>query len=416
MTLQHYIAELLKKHNCVVLPDFGGFVGNITPAKIDMVKKKIYPPFKEIIFNSHLSNNDGLLADYVGKKESLDYPSAVNYIEEEVKRWITALDEGERVNIGELGFLYQNGKAIVFEQNREINLCLAAYGLKPVSFNKSSTTVEKTVPKKEVVEKVIPVVEKTIEVKKETSPIVEEKETKVEIKKTQPVIAKETPTKKVEKEVESTPVISLNAVPEEVQTEVEENEDETVIKKKNRAWVKYVAAAAIIPFAFYSYWIPMETDFLDTGKIQMADFNPFNNHAEKEYELRIQSFEVEPIPESKSWDELTSELNEDVKIYNIQLADDFYIPVRLDKEVIEDVAAEPNLGANFQVIVGCFGVQSNASNLVNDLSDKGYPASIYDQNKGLHRVTAGGFSSKDEAETALSNLRNEGYSGWILKK
>ncbi|MCH2233429.1 MAG: SPOR domain-containing protein [Crocinitomicaceae bacterium] len=407
MTLQHYIAELLKKHNCVVLPDFGGFVGNTIPAKIDVVKNKIYPPFKEVIFNPHLSNNDGLLADYVGKKESLDYPSAVNYIEEEVKRWISALDEGERVNIGELGFLYQNGKAVVFEQNREINLCLAAYGLKPVSFKKAAVEQKPIVAEKEFQE--TPIEKKIV--------LPEIKEEKVE-KIIAPVVKEIKPAPK--KEENSTPIITLDAQPEDVVIAEEEDENSTSQElrraRKNRSWVKYAVAAAIVPFAFYSYWIPMETDFLDTGKIQFADFNPFSGHTDKSYELRVSSFEVEGIPESKSWDELTSELNDDVKIYNMQLAEDYYIPVRLDKEINQETNTEPNLGANFQVIVGCFGVQSNASNLVNDLSGKGYSASIYDQNKGLHRVTAGGFSSKDKAENALSNLRSEGYSGWILKK
>ena len=30
-----YIKELLFKHDCVILPDFGGFIGNYTPAGID---------------------------------------------------------------------------------------------------------------------------------------------------------------------------------------------------------------------------------------------------------------------------------------------------------------------------------------------------------------------------------------------
>lgn len=406
MTLQHYIAELLKQHNCVVLPDFGGFVGNIAPARVDVVKNKIHPPFKEVMFNQHLSNNDGLLADYIGKNESLDYPSAVNFIANEVGKWMSALTEGSRVEIGELGFLFQNGKAIVFEQNREVNLCLAAYGLKPVSIQK----------------RVTPAVEKQVVSHPET--IVEiEKEAKVivipDIKPTEKRIPtiKQKPSLPIEEVQKETPEIVFESASQKVDLK----EDDNVIsihQNKSRSWVKYAVAAAILPFAFYSYWIPMETDFLDTGKIQMADFNPFNNHAQKSYELRVNAFTLDPIQEMETWQDLTSGLSSTVEIYNYSLADDFYIPIKLLKEEVivdNDVAPEINLSANFQIIVGCFGVKNNADNLVGELNGNGHSASIYDQNKGLHRVSAGGFSSKSDAENTLSNLRSEGYSGWILK-
>ena len=67
--------------------------------------------------------------------------------------------------------------------------------------------------------------------------------------------------KKNEKQIEEEPV--------------EESDDKVIsIAPKKRRAFRYLAVAAALPILFYAYWIPMETDFIDTGKIQMADFNP----------------------------------------------------------------------------------------------------------------------------------------------
>jgi hypothetical protein len=38
MELNKYISDLLRKHNCVIVPDFGGFVANYRSAVIDKVR------------------------------------------------------------------------------------------------------------------------------------------------------------------------------------------------------------------------------------------------------------------------------------------------------------------------------------------------------------------------------------------
>ena len=69
MTLDHYISDLLEDHDCVIIPDFGGFIGNYASARINPVNHRIDPPFRKITFNKLLVHNDGLLAAYIAKKE-----------------------------------------------------------------------------------------------------------------------------------------------------------------------------------------------------------------------------------------------------------------------------------------------------------------------------------------------------------
>jgi cell division protein FtsN len=168
----------------------------------------------------------------------------------------------------------------------------------------------------------------------------------------------------------------------------------------------------------------METDFIDTGKIQMADFNPINSSPSRTYELREANFEQSEIPEIKTWDELTENLSENVSVYNYQFDDQLYIPIKLDKtatvlpkaEELIPVGLAENEALIYHVIGGCFSVKSNADNLVADLTDQGYQARVLDLKGGLYRVTAGDYSDRSTAKENLKSFKNQGFSGWILKK
>src|SRR5659263_213351 len=61
MDITFYLVELLRLHDCVIVPDLGGFVTNYRPAEMDLVNNSFNPPVKEIIFTGKLSKNDGLV-------------------------------------------------------------------------------------------------------------------------------------------------------------------------------------------------------------------------------------------------------------------------------------------------------------------------------------------------------------------
>ena len=51
MNVEKHIGELLYDHNCVIVPDLGGFVANYAPAKIHPTQHTFTPPTKNIVFN-----------------------------------------------------------------------------------------------------------------------------------------------------------------------------------------------------------------------------------------------------------------------------------------------------------------------------------------------------------------------------
>ncbi len=52
----HYISELLFLHDCVIVPEFGGFVGNRKPAQLNKTTGGLTPPSKQVLFNTNLKN------------------------------------------------------------------------------------------------------------------------------------------------------------------------------------------------------------------------------------------------------------------------------------------------------------------------------------------------------------------------
>lgn len=423
MLLQDYISKLLHEHNCVIVPEFGGFVANYKSAVIEELNKKIHPPSKSILFNPHLVNNDGLLGNYISTEKGLDYGSALKYISDETNEWKRKLEGNERIEFGEIGFLYQKNGKIEFEQSREINLLLAAYGLRSIDFVRFS---EKPNHERSVeVEKIQRPIEKvTIE-----KTIVEKPKINQEpVTETQPKVLKKAQVSEITDVIQLDQEQSIDQLNDE---SIESNKHYTPIKRNVFATVlKYTAAAVFVPVLFYSYWIPMETDALDTGLVQFSDFNPIHKQAERTYDMRHDVASFEDIEKHASWEELTE--NIEASVYNFELLEDFYVPVSLQKEevaiteeidkteVVQYVETD-NLqnnevqNGNYHVISGCFSIQNNADNLVADLSNQGFSAKILDKKGGLHRVSAGAFSTRDAAKNAVSNLESNGFSGWVLK-
>ena len=91
MSITTYISDLLYRYDCVIVPDFGGFVTNTISAKVNHFSHTFYPPTKQITFNAHLKNNDGLLANYIASSQKISFEEASVKIAALVSNWNTQL-------------------------------------------------------------------------------------------------------------------------------------------------------------------------------------------------------------------------------------------------------------------------------------------------------------------------------------
>jgi hypothetical protein len=128
--LEEYISELLFEHDCVIVPDFGGFIGNYSPSRIDPVKHLFEPPHKKILFNKGLIQNDGLLANYLSKKENISYSQALNEISKTVKKYQAEIKNNKRTSLDNIGVLYTDEQGnLLFQQDEKVNYLPEAFGL-----------------------------------------------------------------------------------------------------------------------------------------------------------------------------------------------------------------------------------------------------------------------------------------------
>ena len=78
INFEDHILDLLKHNDCVVLPNFGGFILKSIPSTIH--QHTISPPSKQIAFNSSLKHDDELLTGAIMGKHSLPYETAKNKV------------------------------------------------------------------------------------------------------------------------------------------------------------------------------------------------------------------------------------------------------------------------------------------------------------------------------------------------
>jgi hypothetical protein len=237
MKIEKYISELLYRYQCVGVPGFGAFLCEWQSAQVIVAQNSFVPPKKVISFNSHIKNNDGLLANHIALQEKISYENALSKIQTQVVFWLEKLENKENLVLENIGEIFSNSEHnFVFKPNTAINYLTDSFGL--AGFNS-------------------PEIVRANQITSEVEPIVEA-----------PVSIDNT----VEEE---TPVIPLNG------------------KNRTKNWMKYAAAVAVFASAgtygykmYFDYTIEQQTSIVEktvqekiNQKLQEATFvipNPIN--------------------------------------------------------------------------------------------------------------------------------------------
>lgn len=367
MTIERHISGLLYRYDCVIIPGLGGFVANHSPATINHTTNLAFPPSKSIIFNKNLITNDGLLADTISRIENISYNEANSRVAVFADYCKEKLQRRERIEFAELGVLYfDNENNIQFKPDFSANFLSDSFGLMPVAARELAKAVEEKKKDAKVVELNTATASDTNLLQKNNS---EKKEAKT----------------------------------------IEITTGKSTLRKY------WPAAAVLLPVVFYSVWIPVKTDVIKTGTIEISDLNPFHVRNEKTYTERNSSFQFFAAEGTDEWKQLIS----------ASAGNTFTIPVDENSYVITNVAEStnvhhtvlPDASMNIHIIGGCFVDPHNAENLVNTLQQQGYSAYILDKHNGLHRVAISSHSDMDEALSAINAIRTKGNSAvWILEK
>lgn len=403
VTVEQLIGDLLLQHNCVIVPSFGGFVAQRVSAKIDHEKGLVTPPRKSVMFNKQLINNDGLLIAALAHANQTSYEEANEEMKGHIREWEARLQMGGRITIDRVGNLfYDQERNLCFEQDRFYNLLMESFGLSAVRFVSISD-----VQAQESKEALVHVV-KAIELEQKQLNASEN----VFVLNEEQAIVPSLSTEKTQ--------VSEQAKIVSIQT------------KKSPVW-RYVAAACLLPIAFYSFWLPVKTDVLESGVLSLSDFNPFQKKIQGAYIPSDKQYVFKKRVPRKQLEQLP----EEVETFSYELDEDTYIPVSLKKSsmqkelVTEDVTTPESVNPTpiveevkpviekqnqvasngSQIIVGSYLDRKNAEDLIQQLKQKGIETHFIERD-GKVRVSVGSASQLKTLEPILKEM---GISPWILK-
>lgn len=369
MALSKYIRDLLYRYECVIIPEFGGFLTKTISAQIDEKSNTFHPPSKRLGFNSQLKENDGLLANYIASVDKVPYETATNFIKLEVEKWKEKLINQDVV-LEEVGtFSLNNDKNIVFEPDPNANFLTDSFGLTSIV---APTVFRADYMNEEVV-------------------------------------------------FES---ISDTLAAEEIYV----NSDK--IQRSIAPFFKYAATFAILLTIGYFLGkqiinnnklgrqvaeIEEDQESILNTRIQEATFEI--NKTLPAITLKVKSA---LNPEAQD-NQVTSEneLSESAKEEIIEAETTSNEANQTESEPLEPETPTNVTSSNkYHIIAGAFGEKSNATRLVTKLKAKGYDAHIVGVNKRqLTSVAFGSYATKEEAQAALNEIRKtEAKDAWLLVK
>jgi cell division septation protein DedD len=436
MKIAKYIGDLLYDYECVVIPGLGGFLTNEKPASIHPVTHHFRPPYKQVMFNSFLKTNDGLLLNYIAREEGVSYKEAKEQLDHFVLQCHEALKNGKRINFHRVGYLYLNKQEqISFEQDSSVNYDAEAFGL--------GAFVSPVVRRPKTEERIREMVGK----ESQSQPPVKEIRNP---KKHQPAARKD----------KSAAMPKLRATKQKSPYRVQLAFLSLLIfamlvgwgfMNKDKVGAYYNSYSSVIPL-FYSNsnaYLINNVDRLPVSKFSSSKsglwivkfFENLNKKPSSAVAAQpVQKAEIQPKVVGKARNTLlssngasTKEIVQPVKEAASRVVDVksaypkadavhpkpvYRKPAAAAKPLTKAVARPAVSGRHYYILAGSFKDRANALRLVHQLQSRGFRAvEAGITPSGLHRVAFGVYDRREFAEQKLLAIRQrENPSAWILEK
>lgn len=149
--ITNYLKELLNDNECVIIPEFGAFISKRHSATIDYVNHRFLPPYKEIVFNDKLKNNDDVLADFISSKENITKEEALTKIHAFVNQSVAILDVNSELEWADLGKFINIKGNFIFNAKDDVNMLGDSFGLTEFNYQPIFRTETYQVIKEKIV-------------------------------------------------------------------------------------------------------------------------------------------------------------------------------------------------------------------------------------------------------------------------
>lgn len=351
--LERHIEILLLSNDCVIVPDFGGFMAHHVDARYDDRDNMFLPPLRTVGFNPQLKMNDSLLAQSYVEAYDISYPEAIDRLANEVAEIRQCLENEGKFELNNIGTLYLNENgSYSFEPCEAGILTPDFYGLGGVDMLPLNALEPATV-------------------NVETTPITE------------------SPSKQEEKTIVAQ-MSNSNSVFDVKDDEEEDSHADFILIKKS--WLRNLAAACIAIIAFFTLSTPLRTPNMQSSKI---DTGMLTRIMPKEL---VQNKGAEKL-------QLTQESNNNLKMTEETQNDS------------EEKAELKNAKPYYSIVLASRVTKRNAASYVETLQAKGLKDCKVVITASNVKVVYGTYDTEADAYKALNGLRhNEVFSdGWITK-
>ena len=349
------VAELLFKHDCVIVPNFGGFVARNYSSNFSKGSNLLYPQSKHILFNKNLVHNDGLLISALMQKNDISVFESTKQIEDYKDYIQSLLSVKKRFELNNIGLLYIDNENILrFEAKANVNFLIDSFGFEPVVANELSVDIDKPTSARQFEDRRV-VVEQIVPKKKTYAKFI--------------TLAIGIPT---------TVAFLLFAA--------------------NSKPIKPLLESSFNPF-----YIPEKTYTPNKQKHN----KPVFIHSVEKPNLLVDANGFASFKLSENGTVMVACVDSIAKTDKTLVA----------KSVFNASRNYNSFDGKYQVVLGCFGIEKNANKLIQELQKKNISAGVSGiNNKGLHIVSCGGFESKKDAINMLTTVRHEFPNAWVMTK
>jgi cell division septation protein DedD len=361
MIVEKHISILLFRHDCVIIPGFGGFVTNYSPAQIHPTQHTFSPPCKSIVFNKSLKNNDGLLANHIAQEEQLSYAEALQQVSAFAAACLAAMGTGDKLQLKDIGALYYDiERNIQFQPDANTNYLIDSFGL---------TTFQSPAIKRETF------VKRMEKAPQDRDVIPAAARSRFRIKHY------------VALSLSAAAIFAMIWIPlrTDLLKGINYSNLNPFAKKEKSLYTEKKGFSAPVP----------------TKDISIPSLPDLNTDTSKYVSLSFVKKDATPIT---------------VRMNEVSVPESTAVS-NMAAEKINSDAIKSSAGDKYSVIGGCFAIPENADHFVAQLRAEGHDAFILETNRSvLRHVSYGSYSSYAQATAELAKVRASNKEVWLLIK
>ncbi len=448
MTITQSIAELLKRDNSVVIPLFGTLKSIPNPAKISVITNHFAPPSSKIEFIADNTIQDEILANYISENGDISIQEAKQQITDFINNCKSEFNNYNKIHFEGLGKLARKyDGTFEFELDDNINLNDDAFGL-PDFHQNPILRVEPSLSKDDDTDKhnndIDTINDNNRNADSDTdehTPISTTAATVVDkVDKTEP-LQSDTDEKNINENKNN------NTESTESKSESESNIEPEKQEKKRRIWpwilllllilcagfaaltyfelipnyipqiikpkndTPYVIGGEPRPYYHFEYTEPEDTTtYLLPYPEAMTRYNDSIQRIADSIAMEAENIAIDATTQVETT--LTTDTTPSIDNSTVETPEPKKEPV-VTEPVVEPTNPEPK---HF-IVCGCFSMEENAQKKANALHESGFPNAFYKKRGSMWNVYYDGYVDKQEAKSALDEIRSTvNPKAWLLSK